>query len=219
MQCVLVGDDDAELQRLARIFRECGWQSRNMTSLVLANEESLSETDMVVIRTTPADDEFEGKIVFVREVAPTAIVLAMGVFSVDARMRALALGAADYLPLDVSSRLLVARVSALMRLRRQPDSDVLTAGGLRIDMQHRRIRDSAGELTLSQKEFELLALFVRHHGSTLTRSELMERLWSGSAQAEDNALEVHISRLRRKLNTRFRGHITTVRGVGYRLDA
>ena len=219
MQCVLVGDDDAELQRLARIFRECGWQSRNMTSLVLANEESLSETDMVVIRTAPADDEFEGKIVFVREVAPTAIVLAMGVFSVDARMRALALGAADYLPLDVSSRLLVARVSALMRLRRQPDSDVLTAGGLRIDMQHRRIRDSAGELTLSQKEFELLALFVRHHGSTLTRSELMERLWSGSAQAEDNALEVHISRLRRKLNTRFRGHITTVRGVGYRLDA
>ena len=219
MQCVLVGDDDAELQRLARIFRECGWQSRNMTSLVLANEESLSETDMVVIRTAPADDEFEGKIVFVREVAPTAIVLAMGVFSVDARMRALALGAADYLPLDVSSRLLVARVSALMRLRRHADSDVLTAGGLRIDMQHRRIRDGAGELTLSQKEFELLALFVRHHGSTLTRSELMERLWSGSAQAEDNALEVHISRLRRKLNTRFRGHITTVRGVGYRLDA
>ena len=219
MQCVLVGDDDAELQRLARIFRECGWQSRNMTSLVLANEESLSETDMVVIRTAPADDEFEGKIVFVREVAPTAIVLAMGVFSVDARMRALALGAADYLPLDVSSRLLVARVSALMRLRRHADSDVLTAGGLRIDMQHRRIRDGAGELTLSQKEFELLELFVRHHGSTLTRSELMERLWSDGAQAEDNALEVHISRLRRKLRARLHGRITTVRGVGYRLDA
>lgn len=219
MWCVLIGDDDAVLQRLARIFRECGWQSRSMISLALADEGPLAEADLVVICTAAVEDKLEGEITFARGAAPAAIVLALGDFSVDARMRALALGAADYLPLNLSSRVLIARVSALMRLRREPDDDVLTAGGLRVDMQHRRIRDGAGELALSQKEFELLALFVRHHGSTLTRSELMERLWSGGAQAEDNALEVHISRLRRKLRARLHGRITTVRGVGYRLDA
>ncbi len=217
MRCLLIGEGRAALQRPTRVFRELGWQVRTVSSLAAEDDVRL-EAELVAVCALRGADRFEGEIVLARRLLPGAIVLAVGDFSVDARMRALALGASDYMPADISSRLLSARVSALMRLRRESTGDVFDAGGLHIDMQHRRIRDGAGEFTLSQKEFELLALFVRHRGSTLARSELMERLWSGAAQIDDNALEVHVSRLRRKLRARLSGRITTVRGVGYRLD-
>lgn len=217
MRCLLIGEDVPPLQRLARVFRELGWDIHTISSLAV-DGQLRKDAELAAICTPQGADRLERELVQARRLLPAAIVVAVGDFSVDARMRALALGASDYLPIDVSSRLLSARLSALMRLRRDPAGDVLDAGGLHVDIQYRRIRDDAGELTLSQKEFELLALFVRHIGSTLTRSELMEKLWTGGALIDDNALEVHVSRLRRKLHPRFGGRITTVRGVGYRLD-
>lgn len=217
MRCLLIGSDGPDLRRLARIFRELGWQLLVVSSLA-AGVQAGMDMDIATICAPNSVDRLESEITLARELLSSTIVLGMGDFSVDTRMRALSHGANDYMPVSTSSRLLSARVRALMRLRGNRESDELDIGEMHVDMQHRRICDAAGELSLSGKEFDLLALLVRNCGTTLVRSELIEHLWPDNAQVADNSLEAHISRLRRKLRTRPGGRIATVRGMGYRFE-
>lgn len=218
MRCLLIGEDGSRLHRLERIFRENGWHIFNARSATAVLAGSSQNVDLAILSITTSQGPMEFEIDATRRALPSAIILVLGEFSVDSRMRALALGAADFIEHDVSNKLLVARVEALMRLRKGHTMQLLEAGDLRIDLKRRRVSDHNRDLTFSQKEFELLALLIRHLGSTLRRSELIERLWDTGAQAEDNALEVQISRLRRKLPASSRCRIVTIRGVGYRLD-
>ena len=218
MRCQLIGEDGFRLQRLQRIFRENGWHIFSARSATAVAASSSQNVDLAVLSMTTSQGPMEAEINATRRALPSAIILVLGEFSVDTRMRVLALGATDFIEHDVSSKLLVVRVEALMRLRKGRTMQFLEAGDLRIDLQRRRVSNHDRDLALSQKEFGLLALLIRHLGSTLTRSELIERLWDTGAQAEDNALEVQISRLRRKLPASSRCRIVTIRGVGYRLD-
>jgi two-component system response regulator MprA len=136
------------------------------------------------------------------------------------RVAGLEVGADDYLvkPFDFDE--LLARVRALLR-RTQPgsnqkSSETLTFGDLKMDLASRTVTRGERPIELTVREFDLLALFLRHPNQVLTRTTLMQRVWGEDFYGESNVLEVVIGNLRRSLETGNQPRlIQTVRGIGY----
>lgn len=136
------------------------------------------------------------------------------------RVTGLDAGADDYLvkPFDFDE--LVARVRALLRRTRQPSAaapnEVLRFDDISLDLTSRTVIRGESQIELTPREFDLLALFLRHPNQVLTRSTLMQRVWGEDFFGESNVLEVVIGNLRRALETGDRPRvIQTVRGIGY----
>jgi two-component system response regulator RegX3 len=135
----------------------------------------------------------------------------------------LELGADDYVTKPYSSRELIARVRAV--LRRQGDEDsvedgILEAGPVRMDVERHKVSINGNDAAFPLKEFELLEFLVRNSGRVLTRSQLIDRVWGSDYFGDTKTLDVHIKRLRAKIeadpaNPVF---IQTVRGLGYKFE-
>jgi two-component system, OmpR family, response regulator len=134
------------------------------------------------------------------------------------RVRGLDAGADDYLVKPFSLLELAARLRALARRDDRARPTVLTVGDLRLDPASKRAWRGKAELALSPKEFSLLEFFLRHPGTVLTRSQLIEGIWDFAYDGGSNVVDQYVSYLRRKVDTPFgRRDIETVRGMGYRL--
>lgn len=134
------------------------------------------------------------------------------------RVRGLDAGADDYLVKPFSLLELAARLRALARRddRRRPA--VLAEGDLKLDPASKRAWRGSSELQLSPKEFSLLEFFLRHPGSVLTRTQLIEAVWDFAYDGTSNVVDQYVNYLRRKVDVPFGRHdIETVRGMGYRL--
>ena len=130
------------------------------------------------------------------------------------RLRGLESGADDYLVKPFSPRELVARAKAILR-RGQPIGERVRFGALEIEFNNRRVHLEGQEVTLTQTEFDLLAILARHAGRLWSRDELLERVWGADFSGVDRVVDVHVSSLRRKLGEAG-AMIQTVRGEGYR---
>ncbi len=134
------------------------------------------------------------------------------------RVRGLDAGADDYLVKPFSLLELAARLRALARRddRRRPA--VLAEGDLKLDPASKRAWRGSSELQLSPKEFSLLEFFLRHPGSVLTRTQIIEAVWDFAYDGTSNVVDQYVNYLRRKVDAPFgRQDIETVRGMGYRL--
>ncbi|WP_295987168.1 response regulator transcription factor [uncultured Variovorax sp.] len=132
------------------------------------------------------------------------------------RIRGLDAGADDYLIKPYDPAELLARLRAVERRRSSNSSPVLQLGNLEIDLAHDMVRKSGSPITLTQKEWALLRVMATRPERIHTRENLADALYGFGDEADSNTLEVFISRLRRKLG---RGHIQTLRGLGYRLSS
>jgi two-component system OmpR family response regulator len=134
------------------------------------------------------------------------------------RVRGLDAGADDYLVKPFSLLELAARLRALMRRddRRRPA--VLSEGDLKLDPATKRAWRAGTELELSPKEFSLLEFFLRHPGTVLTRSQIIEAVWDFAYDGTSNVVDQYVKYLRGKVDVPYgRNDIQTVRGMGYRL--
>jgi two-component system response regulator RegX3 len=135
----------------------------------------------------------------------------------------LELGADDYVTKPFSSRELVARLRAVLRRRGQPETEaeVLQAGPVRLDPERHQVSIDGTPAQLPLKEFELLEVLLRNAGRVLTREQLMNRVWGADYFGDTKTLDVHVKRLRAKLepDPSQPRHLVTIRGVGYRFDA
>ena len=135
----------------------------------------------------------------------------------------LELGADDYVTKPFSSRELVARIRAVLRRHGEPSEllpDVLEVGPIRIDVD-RHVVDVRGEtITMPLKEFDLLELLMRNAGRVLTRAQIIDRVWGSDYVGDTKTLDVHIKRLRSKVEAdpTHPELIVTVRGLGYKMD-
>ncbi len=135
----------------------------------------------------------------------------------------LELGADDYVTKPYSPRELVARIRAVLRrgpLESAPDSSVLEAGPVRMDVERHVVTVDGTEQRLPLKEFELLEMFLRNPGRVLTRGQLIDRVWGSDYVGDTKTLDVHVTRLRAKLepDPGEPKYLVTVRGLGYKLD-
>jgi two-component system response regulator RegX3 len=135
----------------------------------------------------------------------------------------LELGADDYVTKPFSSRELLARVRAV--LRRHGDSEELLpptieAGSVRIDIERHVVSVRGENITMPLKEFDLLEFLVRNSGRVLTRNQLIDRVWGADYVGDTKTLDVHIKRLRAKIEIDPSSpvHINTVRGLGYKFE-
>jgi two-component system response regulator RegX3 len=133
------------------------------------------------------------------------------------------LGADDYITKPYSPRELVARIRAVLRRGlgdAAPDTMTLEAGPVRMDVERHVVTVKGEEARLPLKEFELLEMFLRNPGRVLTRGQLIDRVWGSDYVGDTKTLDVHVKRLRAKLepNPAEPEYLVTVRGLGYKLD-
>ena len=145
----------------------------------------------------------------------TPVVLISVRDGVSEKVRALNLGADDYVVKPFEFDELVARLRAV--LRRNHTSESLRAGNIELDPITRRALRSGRPMDLTAREFDVLWLLIQAQGRAVSRSEFLHRVWDFDFDPETNSLQVHISRLRRKLRPDGAAHIETVRGEGYRV--
>jgi two-component system response regulator RegX3 len=136
----------------------------------------------------------------------------------------LELGADDYVTKPYSKAELVARIRAV--LRRQGDtstaSDVqLSAGPVKIDVERHQVSINDQLISLPLKEFELLEFLVRNSGRVLTRTQLIDRVWGSDYFGDTKTLDVHVKRLRSKIEIDPANpiYIQTIRGLGYKFES
>lgn len=146
----------------------------------------------------------------------TPVIILTALDQISDRIEGLNAGADDYMvkPFDLSE--LSARVAAVARRYSGNPNPLVTLGDLEIDLAARSVHRKGRPVALTAREWVLLEAFVQRPGQLLSKAQLEERLYSFDTEIGSNTIEVHVSRLRKKLG---RERIETVRGLGYRLGA
>lgn len=222
---VLIVDDDASIRdALADFLRGHGYSVRTAANASACDRELAdAPADLIVLDVMmPGEDGLS----LCRRLAHanTPILMLSALDAVTDRIVGLEVGAWDYLTKPFEPRELLARVRALLRrpsaprVEPSPARGGVTFAGWWLDLEERRVRDPAGRpLSLSEGEHALLAAFVQRPGRILTRDALLDLARGTDAATYDRAIDVAVSRLRRKLaDSDPMPLIETVRGVGYR---
>jgi len=136
----------------------------------------------------------------------------------------LEIGADDYVTKPYSPRELVARIRAVLRRRAEPEElspATLEAGPVRMDVERHTVTVNGANIALPLKEFELLEMLLRNAGRVLTRGQLIDRIWGADYVGDTKTLDVHVKRLRAKIepSPSTPQYLVTVRGLGYKFEA
>ena len=160
-----------------------------------------------------------------REVSSVPIIMLTAKDSELDKVLGLELGADDYVTKPYSARELIARIRAVLR-RRSAETDsatesVLQGGPVRMDIDRHVVTVNGEEISMPLKEFELLEILLRNVGRVMTRSQLIERVWGADYVGDTKTLDVHIKRLRSKIepDSSAPQYVVTVRGLGYKFEA
>jgi two-component system OmpR family response regulator len=219
MRLLIIEDDRDAADYLVKAFREVGHVADAATN----GEDGLAmaldgEYDVLIVdRMLPKRDGL-AVIVTLRErgiETPALILSALG--QVDDRVKGLRAGGDDYLPKPYSFSELLARVEVLSRRRgKRNEETVLRVGDLELDRLSRLVRRGTGEISLQPREFRLLEYLMKHAGQVVTRTMLLENVWDYHFDPQTNVIDVHVSRLRSKIDKGFSQPLLhTIRGAGY----
>ena len=176
---------------------------------------------LVVDRMMPKLDGVQVVTALRREGDATPVLFLSALGEVDDRVTGLKAGGDDYLVKPYAFPELIARVEALSRRRETGSvSTTIKVGDLEMDLLGRSVHRGGTEIDLQPREFQLLEFLMRHAGQSVTRTMLLEKVWEYHFDPQTNVIDVHISRLRSKIDKGFpRQMLQTVRGAGYRLEA
>ena len=160
-----------------------------------------------------------------REVSSVPIIMLTAKDSELDKVLGLELGADDYVTKPYSARELIARIRAVLR-RRSAETDsttepVLQGGPVRMDIDRHVVTVNGEEISMPLKEFELLEILLRNVGRVMTRGQLIEHVWGADYVGDTKTLDVHIKRLRSKIepDSSAPQYVVTVRGLGYKFEA
>jgi two-component system, OmpR family, response regulator RegX3 len=221
---LVVEDEESYSDALAYMLRKEGFE----VAIATDGDEAMAEFDRsgadivlldLMLPGTPGTEVCR----HLRQVSTVPVIMVSAKDSEVDKVVGLELGADDYITKPYSPRELVARVRAV--LRRGQDADLtpatLESGRVRMDVERHLVTVDGDEVRLPLKEFELLEMFLRNTGRVLTRGQLIDRIWGADYVGDTKTLDVHVKRLRAKVepdptNPR---HLVTVRGLGYKYES
>ena len=148
---------------------------------------------------------------------PILILSALG--DVNEKVEGLKAGADDYLAKPYAFSELLARVEVLLRRNKKTSKHILQAGSLKMNLENYTVTRKGQKIELKPREFRLLEYLMRHKGQIITRTMLLENVWDYNFDPQTNVIDVHISRLRSKIDKGLdKELIKTVRGIGYKIE-
>lgn len=219
MRLLIIEDDRDAADYIVRAFREVG----HVADHAADGEEGLAMAldgtyDVLIVdRMLPKLDGLSviGQLRAKKIETPVLILSALG--QVDDRVKGLRAGGDDYLPKPYSFSELLARVEVLSRRRGgRNEETVYRVGDLELDRLSHRVTRGKEEVILQPREFRLLEYLMKHAGQVVTRTMLLENVWDYHFDPQTNVIDVHISRLRSKIDKGFSQPLLhTIRGAGY----
>ena len=220
---ILVVEDDTDVAGFVmKGLREAGHEAaqagNGADGLSLANREPFDA--IILDRMLPGGLDGLGVLETLRaQDNQTPVLFLSAMVGVDDRVRGLQAGGDDYLTKPVAFSELLARVEALMRRGRGArGATLLVVGDLEMDLLSRTVRRRGRKVDLQPREFRLLEFLMRHAGQVVTRTMLLEGVWDYHFDPQTNVIDVHVSRLRQKIDKPFdAASIQTVRSAGYML--
>jgi two-component system OmpR family response regulator len=220
---LIVEDDAVALEALAQAVTDVGAAPTTRTTYPQGLEEAQTGQYAVIVfdRMLPGGDGIDA-IAKLRAAGSTALVMVVSALGRAAnKIEGLEKGADDYLAKPFDPEELRARLRALLRRKSMQvlDNDLIAFGALEIRMKARTVHAGQTHIPVSPKEFELITYFARNAGETVTRMQLLENVWNLHFDPGTNVVDVHVGRLRRKLEQALgRPAIHTARGEGYIFD-
>ena len=221
MNKIMVIDDDRNIRELIRLIlkKEAFEVTEADDGLDALAQLEKCKADLIILDVMmPNMDGWE----FCAEVRkfndlPILMLTAKG--ETSQKIKGFELGADDYLAKPFEPTELVARVKALLKRCHIAVSKIIELGRITIDRNQYMVKTAKEEITLPLKEFELLFMLASYPGKTFSRDSLIESIWGYDFDGNERTLDVHIGRLRDRFPQDLYGYkITTIRGVGYRLE-
>lgn len=219
MRVLLVEDDTETATFLIKALKESGhnaeWAADGVTGLELAREGAFDV--LLIDRMLPELDGLSIIHTLRKEGNQTPVLVLSALGEVDDRVKGLKAGGDDYLTKPYAYAELLARVEALSR-RTTPGEQAtrLVVGDLVLDRLSHAVTRAGEPITLQPREYRLLEYLMKHAGQVVTRTMLLENVWDYHFDPQTNVIDVHVSRLRSKIDKSFdKPLIHTVRGAGY----
>ena len=219
MKILIIEDDLEAAAYLTKAFREVGivadHASDGESGLFMGSENTYDV--MVIDRMLPRRDGLSVIAELRRKAIHTPVLILSALGQVDDRVTGLRAGGDDYLPKPYAFSELLARVEVLGRRKGTPDQDVLyRVGDLELDRLSHEVRRAGKEIVLQPREFRLLEYLMKNAGQVVTRTMLLENVWDYHFDPQTNVIDVHVSRLRGKIERDFNNPLLkTIRGAGY----
>jgi two-component system, OmpR family, response regulator len=219
MRLLIVEDDRDAAEYLVKAFREVG----HVPDHAADGEDGLAlaldgQYDVLIVdRMLPKLDGLALIGTLRQKGIDTPVLILSALGQVDDRVKGLRAGGDDYLPKPYSFSELLARIEVLARRRSgRGEETVYRVGDLELDRLSHRVTRGESEIVLQPREFRLLEYLMKHGGQVVTRTMLLENVWDYHFDPQTNVIDVHMSRLRSKIDKGFaRPLLHTVRGAGY----
>ena len=219
MRVLIIEDDPEAVEYMVKGLKESG----HVADHAIDGEDGFQmaqgeEYDVLVVdRMLPGLDGLSlvGRLRAEGNQTPVLFLSALG--TVDDRVKGLRAGGDDYLVKPYAFSELLARIEALVRRQRPAEAQTrLRVGDLEMDLLARRVARGGTRIELQPRQFRLLEYLMKHAGQVVTRTMLLENVWEYHFDPQTNVIDVHISRLRAKIDKGFaRPLLNTVRGAGY----
>jgi two-component system OmpR family response regulator len=219
---LLIEDDEETVEEVVGYFRDRGYEvSRAATGPDGLAQAATRRADVLVVdRMLPELDGLAVLEALRRNGIRTPALVLSALGEVDDRVRGLRAGGDDYLSKPFALTELAARIEALLRRPAVGNEIVLRVGSLELDLVARTARRGSRVVELLPREFRLLEYMMRRPGQTVTRTMLFEEVWNYNFTPRSNLVDVHMGRLRRKLDGPGEEELlVNVRGIGFMLDA
>jgi len=221
MHVLIIEDDEATAFYIQKGLEEAGHTvdiaSKGDEGLAIATTKEKNYQALVIDRMLPVMDGLAvvSTLRAQNNHTPSLILSALG--EVDDRVEGLKMGGDDYLAKPFSFSELLARLEALVRRSStETQETTLRVGDLMMDLLGREVKRAGQVIDLQPREFRLLEYLMRHSNQVVTRKMLLENVWDYNFNPQTNVIDVHISRLRGRIDKNFSTHLlNTVRGTGY----